>query len=258
MNQITSSTLGNSERNRGRAVVVQRWGAVLGGGALAVYGLTRRSPLGIAMAATGGAVAFLGSRPNLMRQQMHANATMQINCSPEQAYQFWHKLENLPLFMRHLENVSLLGNGRSRWTAIGSMGKRVSWDAEIVDDRPNEFISWQSAPESDTQVSGYVAFRPGIGKPGTIVETAMEIKPPAGTLGTAISRMFGKDPSFSIRQDLRRLKALLEAGEIPTVDGQPHGPRSTFTAMTRMANPDVAIRSDARFRDALEAQRRIS
>lgn len=203
-------------------------------------------------------MALLGSRPNLMRKQMQANATMQINCSPEQAYQFWHKFENLPLFMRHLDNVSILGNSRSRWTALGSMGKRVSWDAEIIDDRQNEFISWRSIPESETQVSGYVAFRPAIGKPGTIVETAMELRPPGGAFGNTLSKAFRKDPSFMIRQDLRRLKALLEAGEIPTVDGQPHGPRSTFTAMTRLANPDLPIRSNTRFRDALEAQRRIS
>jgi uncharacterized membrane protein len=257
MNQISSANLGNAERNRGRAVV-QRWSAVLGGGALAIYGLTRRSPLGVAMAATGGAVAFLGTRPNVMRQGMQANATMQINCSPEQAYQFWHNFENLPLFMRHLDNVSIVGNGRSRWTAIGVMGKRVSWDAETIDDRANEFISWRSTPDSQAQVSGFVAFRPAIGNRGTIVETSMEVKPPAGALGVAISRAFGKDPSFLIRQDLRRLKALIEAGEIPTIDGQSHGRRSTFTAMTRLANPDLPIRSDARFRDVLQAQRRIS
>ena len=250
--------LGNAERSQSRSVVVQRWGAVLGGGALAIFGLSRRSPLGLAMAATGGAVAILGAKSNSLQSRSQARSSMLLNCSPEQAYQFWHNFENLPRFMNHLDNVSRLGDRQSRWTALGPMGKRISWVAETMDDQPNQFISWRSTPDSDIQVSGFVSFSPAIANRGTIVETAMEVKPPAGALGTAIAKTFGKDPSFIIRQDLRRLKALIETGEIPTTEGQTHGPRSAATAFARMANPDRPIRSDARFRDVFEAQRRIS
>ena len=108
------------------------------------------------------------------------------------------------------------------------------------------------------QTAGYVSFRPAPANRGTLVQTSMELRPSAGALGLAAARLFGKDPSFLVRQDLRRLKALIETGEIPTVEGQPHGPRSAITAFARMANPDRPIRSDARFRDVFEAQRRIS
>jgi uncharacterized membrane protein len=37
--------------------------------------------------------------------------------------------------------------------------------------------------------------------------------------------MFGEEPNQTIREDLRRFKQLMEAGEIPTTKGQPSGRR---------------------------------
>jgi hypothetical protein len=61
-----------------------------------------------------------------------------------------------------------------------------------------------------------------------------------------------------MRQDLRRLKALIEAGEIPTVEGQSHGPRSRVAAAARILNPDAPIRGEANLTDIAEARRRAS
>ena len=52
----------------------------------------------------------------------------------EEVYAFWHDFTNLPRFMEHLEDVTLL-DGRSRWRARPRRQK-VDWDAEIVTDRP--------------------------------------------------------------------------------------------------------------------------
>ena len=38
--------------------------------------------------------------------------------------------------------------------------------------------------------------------------------------------MFFEHPEQQIREDLRRFKALIEAGELPTTEGQPSGRRS--------------------------------
>jgi hypothetical protein len=61
-----------------------------------------------------------------------------------------------------------------------------------------------------------------------------------------------------MRQDLRRLKALIETGEIPTVEGQSHGPRSIKTAMARVVNPDDPIRGEGKLTDIADARRRAS
>jgi hypothetical protein len=73
-----------------------------------------------------------------------------------------------------------------------------------------------------------------------------------------LAKLLGKDPNFMMRQDLRRLKALIETGEIPTVEGQSHGPRSGVAAVARVVNPDDPIRGDARLTEVLEARRRVS
>ena len=52
---------------------------------------------------------------------------------------------------------------------------------------------------------------------------SLKYDPPTGKLGTAIARLVGKSPEAQIKADMRRFKQLLEAGEIPTTQGQPHG-----------------------------------
>lgn len=257
MNQAATMHVGN-QRREDRSIAVQRWGAVLGGSALAIYGLSKRSLLGIAMAATGGTVVFLGAKPNTLRRKAPTRSAVLLNCSPAEAYRFWHDLENLPLFMNHIESVTKTGDRRSRWIAVGPFGARVTWEAQIDEDRANEYISWHSLPESDVQVAGSVYFRPAPANRGTIVEAVMEFRSPTGALGSAAAKFLGKHPSFLMRQDLRRLKALIEAGEIPTTEGQSHGPRSAFTGFARMVNPDRPVRRGARMKDIFEAQRRIS
>jgi hypothetical protein len=90
------------------------------------------------------------------------------------------------------------------------------------------------------------------------METHMLYRPPAGAAGQAVAKMFGKNPSFLIRQDLRRMKALIETGEIPTIEGQTHGRRSAKVAALRMVNPDQAVRPESDLREVLNAKRRIA
>ena len=109
MSQAAAIQPGNTSA-KNRSVAVQRWGALIGGSALAIYGLTRRSVSGIAMAGAGGALAYMGATASAEPQEIFARSSVQLNCSPAEAYQFWHDFENLPLFMRRIESVSSLGN----------------------------------------------------------------------------------------------------------------------------------------------------
>lgn len=249
----------NAARSRSRLPAeAPRWTALAAGSALAIFGLTRRSKAGLAVAAGGGLLAIAGSRLNTSPSQLVASSIMQANCSPQQAFEFWRNLENLPVFMRHLDSVSLVDDRRSRWVAAGPLGSRIRWDAEIVAERPGELISWRSLPGSDIDVDGYVEFRQAPGKRGTFVSANVIYSPPAGKFGGAIARLLGKDPGFVMRQDLRRFKALIEAGEIPTVEGQSHGPRSRVVAAARALDPDQSIRRDSGMREVLQAKRRLA
>jgi uncharacterized membrane protein len=248
----------NAASARNGSIAVPRWGALIGGGALALLGLSRRSRSGLALAAGGGLLAYMGARAAATPAQAVARSSVLVNCSPQEAFQFWRNFENLPLFMRHIDSVTIIDNRRSRWIAAGPLGKPIEWEAEIVAERADELISWRSLADSDIQVDGFVEFRPATGKRGTVISANIIYSPPAGRVGHTIAKLLGKDPSFLMKNDLRRLKALIEAGEIPTVEGQPHGPRSKVIGVVRMLSPDESMRGQVRLGEFAEAKRRLA
>lgn len=218
-----------SFRDRGndsRWLVLQRWGPLVAGSSLALIGVRRRSKTGIALAAAGGLLAYQGTRNQLQMREFRGESSFAVNCSPQEAYRFWRDFENLPSFMQHLESVKVTGDRLLEWTLMLPMGKRISWTSEIIEDRENERISWRTVPGSAVQNRGWVEFRPAPGNRGTIVTAVMLHGPSAGPLGRAASTILGRNLKFNLREYLRRFKALMEAGEIPTIEGQPHGPRS--------------------------------
>jgi uncharacterized membrane protein len=201
---------------------------------------------------------YRGATAIKSRSESVARSSVIIDAPALELYRFWRDFSNLPRFMRHLDSVTDFGAGRSEWIAIGPMGTRVRWYAEITNELEGEFIAWRSLPNSDVSVDGVVSFRKARGKGGTLVEVTISYRPPAGAAGRMVAKLLGKDPNFMIRNDLRRMKALIEAGEIPTTEGQPHGPRSTLTAFARVVDPDRPIRREARPGDVLRAKRRVS
>jgi uncharacterized membrane protein len=258
MSEAARIHLRNAQGRHHRRATAFRWSALITGGALALIGLSKRSKSGVAIATAGGLLSYAGAKAGARQRELIARSSILLNCTPDEAYQFWSKFENLPLFMRHLESVTLLEENRSRWTAIGPFGKRITWDAEIAFDRAGDVIAWRSLPESEIYVDGIVKFRNAPANRGTIITVVVVYQPPAGALGGALSKLLGKDPSFMMRQDLRRLKALIEAGEIPTIEGQSHGPRSAVTAAARLINPDEPLKGEGNLTDIAQAKRRAS
>jgi uncharacterized membrane protein len=146
-----------------------------------------------------------------------------INKPAEEVFAFWRNFENLPRFMRHLESVTTEGSTRSHWVARAPAGRRVAWDAEIVEERPNELIAWRSLDDADIRNAGVVEFERAPGGRGTTIRVSLSYAPPGGKVAAAVAKLFGEEPGQQIEEDLRRLKQLLEAGEAPTVEGQPRG-----------------------------------
>jgi uncharacterized membrane protein len=137
-----------------------------------------------------------------------------INRGRDEVYGYWRALENLPRFMKHLEEVRDTGNGRSHWVAKGPVGTKAAWDAEITEDRPGERIAWQAIPGSGIQNAGTVTFREAPGGRGTEVLVELVYEPPAGPLGIAAAKLLGEEPEQQTAGDLRRLKQVLETGEV--------------------------------------------
>ena len=240
-----NSTRSNGTRSgNSRLQSIQPWAAVLGGGALAVYGLSRKSLGGAALAAVGAFGAVAGARRGtLSPTAIHVQKTFTIDRPQQELYDFWHNFENLPRFMKHLRSVTNKGGRYSHWTAEGPMGVPVTWDAELVDERAGEYLVWRSLPGSVISNRGSVEFRQSPNGSGTEVTVALTYYNPAGKVGAAFAKMLGREPEMQVREDLRRFKALMEAGEIPTVVGQPSGRRSTVVkAMDAMKEPEATQR----------------
>ncbi len=142
-----------------------------------------------------------------------------INKPIGEVYRSWKNFESFPRFMSHVESVQMLSHGRSRWRATAPAGTTVEWEAEMVEDREGELIAWRSVEGSQIENSGTVQFRPAPGARGTEVRVRLQYRPPAGRLGRNVAWLFGEEPEQQVREDLRRFKQLLEAGEIAISDG---------------------------------------
>jgi uncharacterized membrane protein len=226
----------------------ERWISALGGAALAAYGLRQlkdeKSPAGAMLAAAGGALIVRGATGHCpvygaagvrtggatqTRRRLAGDRGLRVEDAvtiyrtADDLYGFWRDFAHLPSFMPHLVSVTELDRSRSHWVARAPAGRTVEWDAEIINERPGELIAWRTLDGSEVVSAGSVHFTPAPGDRGTEVRVVLQYDPPGGKLGAKIAWMFGKEPSQTIREDLRRLKRLMEAGEVPTTAHQPRG-----------------------------------
>lgn len=171
-------------------------------------GLTRRQE-------RGSPVASVGRRKGTKVEQ-----SVTINRPVVEVYRFWRDFENLPRFMDHLEAVTVIDDTRSHWVAKGPAGSRAEWDAVIHNEIDDELIAWRSLPGSEIRNAGSVHFTPSADGTATEVRVELSYEPPAGNLGVAFAKLLGEEPSKQVADDLRRLKQVLDSGEIAT------GPRS--------------------------------
>jgi uncharacterized membrane protein len=158
-----------------------------------------------------------------------------VNRPPEECYRFWRDFENLPRFMSYLESIRTIGDRRWHWVAKAPGDIRIEWDAEMVDDTPNERISWRSLPGADVPNSGSVRFERAPGGRGTIVRIEMAYGRPGHAIAAAFAKLVGKVPEQLVYKDLRRFKQVLETGEVITTEGQPAGRTSSVTWLDAIA-----------------------
>ena len=178
------------------------------------------------------------SQPGEVRRDgsIRVEQSVTINRSPEECYRAWRDFTRLPRFMAHLQSVEVIDERRSHWIVKAPAGRRVEWDAEITRDDPSVLIAWRSLPDADVEHAGAVRFI-GLRRGGTMVSVTMQYTPPLGAAGALFAKVFGEEPQQQVREDLRRFKRILETGEIPTIEGQPSGPRSAAFRLLAKGNP---------------------
>ena len=140
---------------------------------------------------------------------------MTINRPRQEIYEFWRDFGNLARFMESVESVHEVGD-ISVWTIAAPMGRSVEVRTRIVQDRPGEEIAWRATDDSQIDTEGKVMFRDAPGDRGTVVEAVVAYRPPMGEMGRIVAKLFQAEPAIQARRDLKRLKMLLETGEIAT------------------------------------------
>jgi len=220
----TASTIGGTSHE------LERWAGVAMATAVVAYGLSRRSFSGVALAAAAAPLAYrgvTGGWPGLANgvadtrvalagdRGIHVREAIRLELPLEAVYGFWRSLENLPRFMTHLREVRELGGGRWHWVAEGPADVPVEWDAEIINEVPNKVIGWRSIAGSDIATAGSVHFSTARQGRSTQVSVHLQYAAPGGRATRLLAFVLGRDPAHMIREDLRRVKQLLEAGEIP-------------------------------------------
>ncbi|MEX0719623.1 MAG: SRPBCC family protein [Balneolaceae bacterium] len=142
-----------------------------------------------------------------------------VNKPRNQVYKYWRNLENLPKIMKHIEKVETLDDKKSKWEAKmpGGVGK-ISWESEITEDVKNEFISWQSLPNSTIENIGNVRFQE-TGEFETEIQVDITYRVPLGTPGKRVAKLLNPVFESFVKEDIRDFKRIIEEGADLVMDG---------------------------------------
>lgn len=146
-----------------------------------------------------------------MPQRIDGN--IEVEAPVQKVYEYWKNLENLPQFMKNIEEVRQTGPDTTHWVVKGPLGYRAEFDARTTQNEPNEAIGWNTE-DGDVQTSGQVRFRE-ISPNRTRVEVQMNYwDTPGGALGEAASRITS-GPKAIMEQDLKNFKDIIEGKATP-------------------------------------------
>lgn len=146
---------------------------------------------------------------------INIEGSITVNRPLEELYQYWRDVTNLPGVLRDVQSVEMKPNGTSHWTVKGPGRMTVSWDAEIINDHPNELIAWRSVEGSRIEHSGSVHFRPAVAGQGTEVHLKMRYVPPGGIYGFGAAKVLNNITEQQLMEDLRGFKRMMETRTTP-------------------------------------------
>jgi uncharacterized membrane protein len=129
--------------------------------------------------------------------------SIEVGVPVSTAYNQWTQFEDFPLFMEGVDHVQQLDDTRLHWVATVA-GRKVEWDATIVEQHPEREISWIS--EDGKKTRGTVAFEER-GPSRTLIRLLMSYRA-EGPLESAGSAA-GLD-ARRVRGDLERFKEFIE------------------------------------------------
>ncbi len=131
--------------------------------------------------------------------------TVEVNVPVRTAYDQWTQFESFPQFMEGVESVRQLDDKRLHWKAKIS-GVTREWDAEVVDQTPDQRITWRAT--EGTKNDGTVSFASDDMGSSTRVTLRLDYEPEgivekAGDMLNVVERR--------VQGDLDRFKEFIES-----------------------------------------------
>jgi uncharacterized membrane protein len=204
-----------------RALEAKPLGALFGllaGGGLVYRGLSGHCSLYQRLGIDTSGAAKQGdhaARGVAAQQGERVECSVVIHAPPTTVFQRWRRLSHLPEILRHLDSVVELDSVRSRWTVSGPLGTALEWDAEIINEKPNELIAWRSLPGGSLDTAGSVRFQPRDNQRATELTVNMKYDPPGGQLGAWVADVLGAGLAAQLRDDLAAFKRQVETQAEP-------------------------------------------
>jgi len=203
------------------------------GGALTVFGITKRGYYGWISTAAGTTLLAraatnleIGKLTGITagRKAIGIEKAIVVNADPDLVFSIWSSYKAFPFLMSHIKQVEDLGNDRSRWTVTGAAGFPIEFTARLTKWVPGRELAWETEEQSFVQHTGEVRFDKIDG--GTRVQVRFFYNPPAGAVGHAFALLLGSDPEKIIEEDLARVKTSIETGNLPHDAGGRPSPES--------------------------------
>jgi uncharacterized membrane protein len=215
------------QTSRGEAILT-----IAAGGALLGTAIWRRRWPGVVLASAGGYLLYCGIEDMRRPYQGRVRVSFTISKDPNAVYDFVTDPQNWKKFL-HVIQLESRGAGRLSLAIGKPAGIDFESRLEVTDQKPGEYIAWASE-EQMLEHRGVIRFDKAPGARGTQVGVAVEFKAAAGPVARSLAALVGWSPEQIVRESLRHLKQLLEAGEIPTTVGQPVGKRGLKGAAMRI------------------------
>jgi uncharacterized membrane protein len=205
---------------------LERIASVAAGGYLLYSAIANRGKFGWVKALGGAAILYRGtsgycpvyaaigkSQLPVPYKTVNIRTKLTVNRQRDEVYRFWRNLENLPLFMKHLESVEKIDEKYSQWKAKfpGQPGA-IQWKAEIVKEKEGSFIGWSSTEDATIKNAGKVQFKDALGGRGTEIEVVISYHPPLGIIGSGIAKLFNKKVEKMVLKDIQNFKSYIETG----------------------------------------------
>lgn len=129
-------------------------------------------------------------------------------------YRFWRNPENIRRITKHPVEIVSRSPGVTHWSVTEPItGHLAEWDAQLINDKPNELIAWESTAGAGVANAGTVRFTPAGSGDETEVTVQLEFVPPGGKIGALFAKLSRYDPKREVAEALKRFKALMETGD---------------------------------------------